>query len=78
MISPTCLRQAFMLPDFKAQKYSQVINVFLSFWDLGVQKLLVKHWLNQLLGGNSQNIFSKFVRFFCNFQMLLQHNYCGK
>jgi len=28
----------------KAQKDSQVINVFLCFWDLYPKKLLIKHW----------------------------------
>jgi hypothetical protein len=33
----------------KAQKDSQIISVFLCFWDLRVQKLLVKRWRNQPL-----------------------------
>ncbi len=41
-ISLTFYEQLLCLQIPKAQEDSQVINVFLHFWDLHVQKLLVK------------------------------------
>jgi len=38
------LQAAFMRADHKSAKICQVISVFLRFWDLHVQKLLLKCW----------------------------------
>jgi len=43
-IWPKYLRSAFTPADPKIAKCSQVMSVFLCFWDLQVQKLLVKRW----------------------------------
>jgi hypothetical protein len=42
-ISPTFYQQLLCAQIPKAQKDSQVISVFLRFWDLFTQKLLLEH-----------------------------------
>jgi len=43
-ISPANLHKAFTRRDPKSVKRQSSYQCFLHFWDLGMQKLLVKHW----------------------------------
>jgi len=53
--STVCLHVVFTCADPKSEKNSQVISVFLYFWDLRVQKLLTKLWRNRPLVGSTLN-----------------------
>jgi len=52
-ISPTYLRKAFMSAAPKSVRICQVVSIFLRFWDLRAQKLLVERFtcafLNEIL-----------------------------
>jgi len=41
-ISPTYLWEAFTYVDPKSVKFSQIVSIFLRFWDLRMQNLLVE------------------------------------
>jgi len=63
-ISPSCLRAAFKHADPKSEKkFSQVISVFFPFWNLPVQKRLIKCWWNWHPGLNFINVlYTAFTR----------------
>ncbi len=43
------LQTAFMRVNPERLEFSKILSIFLHFWDLRAQKLLVKHWWNRHL-----------------------------
>jgi hypothetical protein len=57
------LRKAFTCPDPKsAKRRSEDLTIFLRFWDLFTQKLLVKRWGNRPLAFKSKTSYHQWAR----------------